>query len=111
MTKKLWILVLGMTLGLLGSYAPATPRPAFAGTAAQVSQGTVNSPAAQQLVLSGKILVEHGHYVFYNLDTKSTFRVANPSKVKPFKGDTVKIQGRIVASTHHLYVTKINSIM
>ncbi len=64
MTKKFWILVLGMTLGLVGGYAPATAKLAFAGSAAQVSQGTVDSPAAQQLVLSGKILVEHGHYVF-----------------------------------------------
>ncbi|MGH9445246.1 MAG: hypothetical protein ACRD3O_05930, partial [Terriglobia bacterium] len=72
MKKKLWALVFGIGLVALGWYVPAKASPAFGG-ALQASQSATTSPRMQamQLVLSGKILVEHGHYVFYNLDTKS----------------------------------------
>jgi hypothetical protein len=116
MKKKLWGIALAMAAAsLLAWQAPASATMSRNGAAApfQTPQETASSTASQpmQLVLSGKILIEHGHYVFYNLDTKSTFRIANPSKVKRYKGDTVKVEGRFLASTHHLYITKINSIM
>jgi hypothetical protein len=85
----------------------------------QAQQAPAASAAAQQhaapqhlgLLLGGKVLVRHGHYVFYNTDTHSTFRIENPAKAKAFKGDAVRIQGKVNARRHTIYIYKITSIM
>lgn len=98
----------GAALLALGSYIPAGASTAFVGVS-PAGQETVSPPGngTMELVLSGKILFQHGRYVFYCLDTKSIFKIANPSKVRPYRGREVKIQGKLVSGTGHLYIIKI----
>ena len=83
---------------------PASPSPPA--LAAGQQQG-----GAQHLglVLGGKVFVRHGRYLFYNTDTRSTFRIVNPAKAKAFKGDTVRIQGKVNAQRHTIYIYRITS--
>jgi hypothetical protein len=119
--KRLYSITL--TLGLAMSLASiGSPSSLSASTSwANSPQQQLTSNAAQQMpdpsqqgtqfVLAGKILLRHGHYVFYNTDTHSVFRVMNPTKVKPYKGDTVKVQGKVNAQRRTIFITKINSIV
>lgn len=83
------------------------PQQAPADLASQQQAG----PQHLGLLLAGKVLVRHGHYDFYNTDTHSLFRIENPAKAKAFKGDSVRIQGKVDARRHTIYIYTITSIM
>jgi hypothetical protein len=88
--------------------------PVAVGRAGQQRGGALASGQQQAgpqhlgLLLAGKILVRHGHYVFYNTDTRSTFRIKNPAKAKAFKGKTVRAQGRVNVQNHTIYISSVN---
>jgi hypothetical protein len=107
--KKAQYFAVGLGFALFSFMMPAK--------AAQPSRQTATTAAEQQqsgaqhlgLLLGGKILVRHGHYDFYNTDTHTLFRIVNPAKAKKFKGDTVRVQGKVNAQRHTIYIESINS--
>jgi hypothetical protein len=106
--KKAQCFAVGLAFALVWFLVPAhAAQPAFAAASAAGQQQ--GGPEHLGLLLGGKILVRHGHYVFYNTDTHSTFRIVNPAKAKAFKDDTVRIQGKVNAQRHTIYIYKITS--
>jgi hypothetical protein len=112
MRKNWWTVGLATVPFVLGLCGTA-PTIAAVVEVSPSAQQTSPSPGTQsmELVLSGKILLRSGHYMFYSFDTKSMFRIANPSKVRPYKGHEVKLQGKMTSGTGRLYVTKIRQVM
>lgn len=86
-----------------------TKAPAAAPQSSPAAAQQQTAPQHLGLLLAGKVLVRHGHYDFYNTDTHSMFRIENPAKAKQFKGDTVRIQGKVDARRHTIYIYRITS--
>lgn len=61
----------------------------------------------QQIELTGKVTQQNGHYMFLNSDTNQALRVSNPSKVKKYNGETVKVEGTVNPKSHKLHVSKV----
>jgi hypothetical protein len=108
--KKAQCGIVALAFALVWFLVPAHAAQA-ASRSSSASAGQQQQDGAQHLglVLGGKVFVRHGHYLFYNTDTHSTFRIQNPVKAKRFKGDTVRIQGRVNAQRHTIYIYKITS--
>jgi uncharacterized protein YdeI (BOF family) len=67
-------------------------------------------PQPKQSLLTGKITVQQGHYVFQDNSTNVTLRVSNPSKVKKYNGDRVKVKGTINQTAQTIHVSKIKVV-
>lgn len=61
----------------------------------------------QQIELTGKVTQQNGHYMFLNSDTHKALRVSNPSKVKKYDGEMVKVEGTVNPKSHKLHVSKV----
>ncbi|HEV2498177.1 MAG TPA: hypothetical protein VGY31_01180 [Terriglobia bacterium] len=61
----------------------------------------------QQIELTGKVTQQNGHYLFLNSDTHKALRVSNPSKVKKYDGEMVKVEGTVNPKSHKLHVSKV----
>lgn len=61
----------------------------------------------QQIELTGKVTRQNGHYLFLNSDTHKALRVSNPSKVKKYDGEMVKVEGTVNPKSHKLHVSKV----
>jgi hypothetical protein len=108
--KKAQYFAVGLAFTLVWFLVPAhAAQPAQPASSASAAQQQQAGPQHLGLVLGGKVFVRHGHYLFYNTDTHSTFRIENPAKAKAFKGDTVRIQGKVNAQRHTIYIYKITS--
>jgi hypothetical protein len=67
------------------------------------------SPHTKQALLTGKISMHGGHYVFEDSSSNAALTVSNPSKVKKFNGDNVKVKGTVdhIAQTIHISKIKV----
>lgn len=108
--KRAKYFAVGLTFMLFCFLLPARATQPSRQAATAVAAGQQHSGAQHLgLLLGGKILVRHGRYVFYNTDTHTTFRILNPARAKKFKGDTVRVQGKVNAQRRTIYIDSINS--
>ncbi len=77
----------------------------------QMQQQGQQAPSqhTKQALLTGKISMHGGHYVFEDSSSNATLTVSNPSKVKKFNGDNVKVKGTVdhIAQTIHISKIKV----
>ena len=77
----------------------------------QAQQSEMNQQSEQsqqqQIELTGKVTRQNGHYMFLNSDTHKALRVSNPSKVKKYDGEMVKVEGTVNPKSHKLHVSKV----
>lgn len=71
----------------------------------QAQQGSQQSQ--QEVLLTGKVTRENGHEMFTSSDTHQAMRVSNPSKVKKYNGEMVKVEGTVNPKSHRLHVSKV----
>jgi hypothetical protein len=64
----------------------------------------------KQSVLTGKIAVKGGQYVFENTDNNSTLTISNPKKAKKYSGDAVKVKGTVNQQAQTIHISKIKPL-
>lgn len=74
--------------------------------AQQAQQGS-QAQAEQEILLTGKVTRENGHEMFTSSDTHKPMRISNPSKVKKYNGEMVKVEGTVNPKSHRLHVSKV----
>lgn len=58
-------------------------------------------------MLTGTIVQQGKHYVFVDESTNTTYKIANQSKVKHFKGEKVKVVGKVNTAKNTIHVSGI----
>ena len=61
----------------------------------------------KQSLLTGKILVKSGHYMFQNGSTNAALRISNPKKAKKYNGDSVQVKGTVNEQAQTIHISKI----
>jgi hypothetical protein len=108
--KKLHYFAVGVAFALCSCLIPASAvQPSRQATTATAPGQQSSGAQHLGLLLGGKVFVRNGHYYFYNVDTHTTFRIVNSAKAKKFKGDTVRIQGKVNAQRRTIYIYYISS--
>ena len=135
MLKRLNLLALGVACGLALCLIPGSARSSFAaGSAMQqpgAGAGAQQQPQAQpmqptgeeqptspsqpthrqkQSLLTGKIAVQGGHYVFQNNSNNATLTISNPKKAKKYSGDNVQVKGTVNQQAQTIHISKIKPI-
>lgn len=64
----------------------------------------------QQILLTGKVTRQNGHYMFLSSDTHTALRVSNPGKVKKYDGEMVKVEGTVSPKSHKIHVSKVTPV-
>lgn len=70
-------------------------------------QPTSQANHKKQSLLTGKIAMKNGQYVFENSTGNTTLTVENPKKVKKFAGDDVQVRGTVNQQAQTIRVSKI----
>lgn len=71
-------------------------------------QGQPQQTQQQQVMLTGKVSRENGHYLLTSQDAPNPLRISNPSKVKKYNGEMVKVEGTVNPKSHKLHVSKVS---
>ncbi|MGH9327800.1 MAG: hypothetical protein ACRD2B_14115 [Terriglobia bacterium] len=61
----------------------------------------------QRLLLTGKVLQRGHHYLFHDADSNTFFRISNPSKVKRYKGKTIKVVCTVDQSGRTIHISRV----
>lgn len=73
----------------------------------EINQQGQPQQTQQQVLLTGKVTRENGHYLLTSQDAPKPLRISNPSKVKKYNGEMVKVEGTVNPKSHKLHVTKV----
>ena len=76
----------------------------------QLDQQAQPQTQKPQLLLTGKVIRQKGHFMFLSSDTHTAFRISNPSKVKKYNGEMVKVEGTVNAKSHKIHVSKVTPV-
>lgn len=71
-------------------------------------QGQPQQTQQQQVMLTGKVTRENGHYLLTSQDAPNPLRISNPSKVKKYTGEMVKVEGTVNPKSHKLHISKVS---
>jgi FtsZ-interacting cell division protein YlmF len=70
-------------------------------------QPTTQARHKTQTMLTGKIAMKNGQYVFENSTGNSSLTVENPKKVKKYAGDDVQVKGTVNQQAQTIRISKI----
>lgn len=78
----------------------------------QMGQQSQNQPShhQKQSVLTGKIAVQGGNYVFESTSSKTTLTISNPKKAKKYSGQSVQVKGKVNQQAATIHISKIKAV-
>ncbi|HEX5483439.1 MAG TPA: hypothetical protein VFZ08_12515 [Terriglobia bacterium] len=77
----------------------------------QQQQEAQQQQNSKKLHMMTGTIEQHGkHYVFVDESTSATYKIANQSKVKHFKGEKVKIVGKVNTAKNTIHVAGIQRV-
>lgn len=79
----------------------------------QMGQQSQNQPShhqKKQSVLTGKIAVQGGNYVFESASSKRTLTISNPKKAKKYSGQSVQVKGKVDQQAATIHISKIKAV-
>lgn len=73
----------------------------------QQQQAAQQQKSQKLHMLTGTIVQQGKHYMFVDESTNTTYKVANQGKVKHFKGEKVKVVGKVNTAKNTIHVSGI----
>jgi uncharacterized protein YdeI (BOF family) len=95
-----------------GSQQPPMQQPQQMPPMGEQEPGSSTHPThhQKQSLLTGKIAVQGGHYVFQNTSNNTTLRISNPKKAKKYSGDSVRVKGKVNEQARTIHISKIKPV-
>lgn len=75
----------------------------------QQQQGGQTAHQGKTQVMTGRILMHGGQYVFEN-NTNAKLTITNPKKAKKYNGDSVKVKGTVNEQAQTIHIAKIKRV-